>query len=157
MSDYMIISHSILIRKDTNTLSKIVNTLVCQTRKKIMSHLKALRLLLDLWDCHLRFETTNSKHFFTAIKQRRKLLLSPTGSGKSLIIYGLVRWHLKAERRSNHCTTVSLVSQLTQDFKDYGWKADHYVHQIMGGQERYVDAPVVISTWQSIYKDQEIL
>ena len=44
------------------------------------------------------------------------------------------------------------MSQLTQDFKDYGWKADHYVHQIMGGTERYVEAPVVISTWQSIYK-----
>jgi superfamily II DNA or RNA helicase len=91
---------------------------------------------------------------FTAIKQRRKLLLSPTGSGKSLIIYGLVRWHLKAKREILIIVpTVSLVSQLTQDFKDYGWKADHYVHQIMGGQERYVEAPVVISTWQSIYKE----
>ena len=94
------------------------------------------------------------KALFTAIKQRRKLLLSPTGSGKSLIIYGLVRWHLKAEREILIIVpTVSLVSQLTQDFKDYGWKADHYVHQIMGGKERYVEAPVVISTWQSIYKE----
>ena len=94
------------------------------------------------------------KALFTAIKQRRKLLLSPTGSGKSLIIYGLVRWHIKAEREILIIVpTVSLVSQLTQDFKDYGWKADSYVHQIMGGQERYVEAPVVISTWQSIYKE----
>ena len=94
------------------------------------------------------------KAVFSALKYRRKLLLSPTGSGKSLIIYALVRWHLKQDRQILIIVpTTSLVSQLTNDFKDYGWSADSYVHQIMGGREKYTDAPVVISTWQSIYKE----
>ena len=115
--------------------------------ESVASFVRSLGLPFKIRDYQL-------KALFTAIKQRRKLLLSPTGSGKSLIIYGLVRWHLKAEREILIIVpTVSLVSQLTQDFKDYGWKADHYVHQIMGGTERYVEAPVVISTWQSIYKE----
>ena len=115
--------------------------------ESVASFVRSLGLPFKIRDYQL-------KALFTAIKQRRKLLLSPTGSGKSLIIYGLVRWHIKAEREILIIVpTVSLVSQLTQDFKDYGWKADHYVHQIMGGKERYVEAPVVISTWQSIYKE----
>ena len=115
--------------------------------ESVASFVRSLGLPFKIRDYQL-------KALFTAIKQRRKLLLSPTGSGKSLIIYGLVRWHLKAEREILIIVpTVSLVSQLTQDFKDYGWQADHYVHQIMGGKERYVEAPVVISTWQSIYKE----
>jgi superfamily II DNA or RNA helicase len=115
--------------------------------ESIASFVRSLGLPFKIRDYQL-------KAVFTAIKQRRKLLLSPTGSGKSLIIYSLVRWHLKSKRQILIIVpTVSLVSQLTQDFKDYGWKADSYVHQIMGGTERYVDAPVVISTWQSIYKE----
>tara|TARA_B100000073_G_scaffold268494_1_gene228113 strand:- start:7663 stop:9123 length:1461 start_codon:yes stop_codon:yes gene_type:complete len=94
------------------------------------------------------------KAVFSALKNNRKLLLSPTGSGKSLIIYCLLRWHLKYKREILIIVpTTSLVSQLTQDLKDYGWAADHYVHQIMGGREKYVETPVVISTWQSIYKE----
>jgi superfamily II DNA or RNA helicase len=94
------------------------------------------------------------KAVYEALKHRRKLLLSPTGSGKSLIIYSLVRWHLKQDRQILIIVpTTSLVSQLTQDFKDYGWNADAYVHQIMSGREKYVKQPVVISTWQSIYKE----
>tara|TARA_A200000159_G_scaffold58076_1_gene53576 strand:+ start:8693 stop:10153 length:1461 start_codon:yes stop_codon:yes gene_type:complete len=117
--------------------------------ESVASFVRSLGLPFKIRDYQL-------KALFTAIKQRRKLLLSPTGSGKSLIIYGLVRWHLKAKREILIIVpTVSLVSQLTEDFKDYGWKADHYVHQIMGGKERYVEAPVVISTWQSIYKESK--
>ena len=94
------------------------------------------------------------KAVYEALKHRRKLLLSPTGSGKSLIIYSLVRWHLKQDRQILIIVpTTSLVSQLTQDFKDYGWNADAHVHQIMSGREKYVKQPVVISTWQSIYKE----
>ena len=94
------------------------------------------------------------KAVFSALKNNRKLLLSPTGSGKSLIIYCLLRWHLKYNREVLIIVpTTSLVSQLVQDFKDYGWAADAHVHQIMGGKEKYVDSPVVVSTWQSIYKE----
>lgn len=111
------------------------------------SFVKSLKLPFKIRDYQL-------KAVYEAILHRRRLLLSPTGSGKSLIIYSLVRWHLKHDRQILIIVpTTSLVSQLTQDFKDYGWKADSYVHQIMGGREKYVKEPVVISTWQSIYKE----
>lgn len=92
-----------------------------------------------------------------AIFNRRTLLLSPTGSGKSLIIYSLVRHHLDAGRRQLILVpTTSLVEQLYADFQDYssanGWKTSEHVHRIYGGHEKSNDWPVVISTWQSLYK-----
>ena len=93
---------------------------------------------------------------YQALKKNRRLLLSPTGSGKSLIIYALVRWHLGMDRQCLIIVpTVSLVEQLYKDFEQYGWKASAYVHKIMGGTEKYTDADVVISTWQSIYKESK--
>lgn len=117
------------------------------TPESVASFVRSLGLPFKIRDYQL-------KAVFSALKHRRKLLLSPTGSGKSLIIYSLVRWHLIKDRQILIIVpTTSLVSQLTQDFKDYGWAADHYVHQIMSGREKYVEAPVVISTWQSVYKE----
>ena len=117
------------------------------TPESVASFVKSLGLPFKIRDYQL-------KAVFSAIKDRRKLLLSPTGSGKSLIIYSLVRWHLQYDRDVLIIVpTTSLVSQLKQDFKDYGWSADHYCHEIMGGREKYSDKEVVISTWQSIYKE----
>jgi len=48
--------------------------------------------------------------------------------------------------------TISLVTQLFNDFVDYGWDAENYCHQIYGGEAKLSDMPVVITTWQSIYK-----
>ena len=39
-----------------------------------------------------------------------------------------------------------------KDFLDYGWNADSYCHRIYSGREKTNDAPVTITTWQSIYK-----
>ena len=109
--------------------------------------IRSLRLPYKVRDYQLR-------GIYTAIKFRRKLLLSPTGSGKSLIIYALVRWHLLKKREILIIVpTVSLVEQLYKDFIEYGWNVGHYCHKIVGGEEKYVDNPVVISTWQSIYKE----
>ena len=47
--------------------------------------------------------------------------------------------------------TTSLVEQMYSDFIDYGW-SDKYVHRIYSGHERTTDKPVVVSTWQSLYK-----
>ena len=107
---------------------------------------RALRLPFKARDYQL-------KGIYSALKFRRKLLLSPTGSGKSLIIYALVRWHLLKEREILIIVpTVSLVEQLSKDFQDYGWNTNK-IHKISAGEEKYVSNPVVISTWQSIYKE----
>ena len=90
------------------------------------------------------------KAFAHCVRKNRALLLSPTASGKSLIIYLLVRWF--SSKTLIIVPTVSLVSQLQKDFKDYGYDSDKYVHEIMGGREKTTDVPIIISTWQSIYK-----
>ena len=90
---------------------------------------------------------------YQALRHHRKLLLSPTGSGKSLIIYAIVRWHLGFDRNILIIVpTVSLVEQLAKDFRSYGWRTND-LHKIQAGAEKYVDSSVVISTWQSIYKE----
>ena len=94
---------------------------------------------------------------YQAINDGRRLLLSPTGSGKSLIIYCLVRWHEQFDRRQLVIVpTTSLVEQLYSDFKDYsglnGWRTSINCHRIYGGHEKSNEYPVVISTWQSLYK-----
>ncbi len=91
------------------------------------------------------------KGFVHAVRKRRTLLLSPTGSGKSLIIYLLVRYY-QPKRTLIIVPTTSLVAQLSSDFADYGWDSKTNVHQIMSGRSKESNAPVVISTWQSIYK-----
>jgi superfamily II DNA or RNA helicase len=90
------------------------------------------------------------KAFAHCVRKNRALLLSPTASGKSLIIYLLVRWF--SSKTLIIVPTVSLVSQLQKDFKDYGFESDKYVHEIMSGREKTTDVPIIISTWQSIYK-----
>ena len=96
------------------------------------------------------------KAIHDAIKYHRRLLLSPTGSGKSLIIYSLVRWHIQHNRRVLIIVpTTSLVEQMYKDFEDYGWKASAYCQKIYGGKEKYQQADVTISTWQSIYKESK--
>tara|TARA_B100001996_G_scaffold383008_1_gene376801 strand:- start:1662 stop:3113 length:1452 start_codon:yes stop_codon:yes gene_type:complete len=87
-----------------------------------------------------------------AISTNRTLLLSPTASGKSLIIYTLVRYyHMMGLKTLILVPTTSLVEQMYSDFIDYGWK-DEYVHRVYAGQDKGSNKACVISTWQSIYK-----
>jgi superfamily II DNA or RNA helicase len=94
---------------------------------------------------------------YQAIHDGRRLLLSPTGSGKSLILYCLLRWNLQSNRKQLILVpTTSLVEQLYSDFQDYssinGWKASEHCYRIYGGHEKSNEFDVVISTWQSLYK-----
>ena len=73
------------------------------------------------------------KAVYEAIKNNRKLLLSPTGSGKSLMIYSIVRYYAATAKKILIIVpTTSLVEQMVNDFIDYGWSADEYVHKIYG-------------------------
>lgn len=93
----------------------------------------------------------------SAITKNRLLLLSPTASGKSLIIYTLIRFYnmhpeIKGKKILIIVPTTSLVAQMYGDFKDYGWNVEKYCHKIFQGMSKHTDKKVVISTWQSIYK-----
>jgi len=88
--------------------------------------------------------------FHHALSYQKTLLVSPTASGKSLIIYLIVR--ALNVKTLIIVPTTSLVSQLYADFQEYGWDSLKYCHQVYAGQDKVSDKKVVISTWQSIYK-----
>ena len=84
-----------------------------------------------------------------AISNNRALLLSPTASGKSLIIYSLVRYYQMMNLKSLIIVpTTSLVEQMYSDFLDYGWK-ENYLQKLYQGHDKKVISDVMISTWQS--------
>jgi superfamily II DNA or RNA helicase len=87
------------------------------------------------------------------IARNRALLVSPTASGKSLVIYSLVRYyHMMGLKTLILVPTTSLVEQMYSDFEDYGWSSDTYCQKVYQGHSSKVEKDVVISTWQSIYK-----
>lgn len=97
-----------------------------------------------------------------ALNLNRCVLLSPTGSGKSLIIYCLAQIWLKyltnevnypeADKVLVVVPTTSLVEQMEKDFIDYGYNAKG-IHKIYSGKDKdRIDSDIVVSTWQSIYK-----
>ena len=85
--------------------------------------------------------------FRTAVQYGRQLLLSPTASGKSLIIYLLARYYNK--KTVVIVPTTSLVEQMAKDFKDYGY--DKEICKIYSGQPVF-DSDITITTWQSFSK-----
>ena len=94
-----------------------------------------------------------------ALSDEKRLLLSPTASGKSLIIYLAIRFFL--EHFDGQILlivpTTSLVEQMYNDFGDYSakdsWSHEETCHRIYSGRERFgVQQRVIISTWQSVYK-----
>jgi len=88
-----------------------------------------------------------------AISKNRALLVSPTASGKSLIIYALVRYyHMMGLKTLILVPTTSLVEQMYSDFEDYGWSPGTYCQKIYQGHDKKITKDVAISTWQSIYK-----
>ena len=90
---------------------------------------------------------------YDALRYNRKLLISPTASGKSLMIYAVVRYYAEKNKKILLVVpTTSLVEQMYKDFEDYGWNAQNYCHRIYAGREKTNENPVTITTWQSIYK-----
>jgi superfamily II DNA or RNA helicase len=94
-----------------------------------------------------------------ALRNKRALLLSPTSSGKSFIIYILTRFFfeaIKGKRMLLIVPTTSLVEQMRSDFLSYAQNDDGFdesmIHTIYSGKEKDTLAPIVITTWQSIYK-----
>ena len=90
---------------------------------------------------------------YDALRHNRKLLISPTASGKSLMIYSIVRYYVGNKKNILIVVpTTSLVEQMYKDFEDYGWNVGSFCHKVYAGKERETDSQVIITTWQSIYK-----
>tara|TARA_B100000287_G_scaffold397000_1_gene413127 strand:+ start:865 stop:2346 length:1482 start_codon:yes stop_codon:yes gene_type:complete len=118
--------------------------------KKIDDLIKALKLPFDVRDYQ-------REAFRYSVEKNRCLLVSPTASGKSLIVYLMLIFNLLRLKDSKQdkiliiVPTTSLVEQLFKDFKDYGYNSDRNVHRIYSGHEKETNKRVIISTWQSIY------
>ena len=95
-----------------------------------------------------------------ALAEGKRLLLSPTASGKSLIIYMLLRHYIDADPDKKILIivpTTSLVEQMYADFDDYSridlnFNAEDYCHRVYGGRSKESPLRCIISTWQSLHR-----
>jgi superfamily II DNA or RNA helicase len=92
------------------------------------------------------------KSFIDSIRNHRMLIVSPTASGKSLILYLIIRYvQLSCKKGLIVVPTTSLVEQMYSDFQSYGWDSEKYCHRQYAGKEKDTDMFLTITTWQSIY------
>ena len=120
---------------------------------------KILDGFLDALDPHsggkkIQMRDYQVEAFKEGVRKQRMLCLSPTASGKSLIIYALARWWRETHDKKILIIvpTINLVTQMMSDFIDYSQDKFHDMHGIMGGVDKNTDKRVVVSTWQSIHK-----
>lgn len=91
--------------------------------------------------------------YLYALHRKRGIVLSPTASGKSMIIYMISRWLIEHGKKRGLLIvpTTSLVEQMYSDFREYGWDVEKNCQRIYQGFTTDAYAPLVISTWQSVY------
>lgn len=94
-----------------------------------------------------------------ALRNKRGIIESATGSGKSLMLYSIIRFLLGTceGKILLIVPNVSLVNQMYSDFGEYGWDSvATYCSKIFHKSDKIDwDCPIIISTWQSIYKKSE--
>jgi len=106
-------------------------------------------------DLKLPFEVRGYQKdgFLRCVENERAVILSPTASGKSLMIYMLMRWYNM--KTLVVVPTIGLVQQMKGDFEDYGFRDGTLC--ITGKTDKKlwtgtVDSSSVVTTWQSIAK-----
>ena len=96
------------------------------------------------------------------INNKRLVLLSPTSSGKSLILYIIIRFLLISACKKTLLIVpnTSLCHQLSSDFADYSshnkWIAEEYIHLVFAGKDKDADKEIILSTWQSLYTIKDL-
>lgn len=91
------------------------------------------------------------------LSKKRCLILSPTASGKSLVIYLMMR-ELQENIQDKILIvvpTIGLVDQMVSDFTEYSSRDQDWdsscIHKIVGGEKKNTEKQIIVSTWQSIY------
>lgn len=116
------------------------------TEDQILKKAKEVGLTLDIRPYQITA-------ILNALNSGRQLMLSPTASGKSMIIYMICRM---LERKTLIIVpTTALVEQMTSDFADYGYDSDANVHKIYYGKDRQTDKIITVTTWQTLAKQPE--
>ncbi len=103
--------------------------------------------------CKFEPRDYQNAYVVNALRKRRSLSLSPTSSGKSLIIYLIQQHYYQSfgHRTLIIVPTIGLVHQMAGDFEDYGCDPKH-IYKIQGGVDKNTKASIVVSTWQSLTK-----
>ncbi len=90
--------------------------------------------------------------FLNVARRNRSIELAATGSGKSMLAYMLVRYF---DVKTLIITTkTGLAAQMVANFAEYGgatWALEH-CHMVTAGIEKSSAKPIVITTWQSVYR-----
>lgn len=93
---------------------------------------------------------------YQCIKNKRMTAISPTASGKSMIIYAIIRWMLEHNPESKILLLVpqtQLVNQMWSDFDEYslqnGWRIEDHCQKLYSGKSKELKSQVLITTWQS--------
>jgi len=94
-----------------------------------------------------KYYQTYGLHY--ASQNPRAVIISPTGSGKSFLMYLMSEYF--DVKTLIVVPTINLVAQMYKDFLSYGWAGG--IHKIMAGQPKVSDSQIFVSTWQSIYKE----
>jgi superfamily II DNA or RNA helicase len=101
---------------------------------------------------------------YLSIRYNRLVVLAATSAGKSLIAYMLTRYYEMLSEEDGKKILIlvpsqMLVDQMFSDFKDYSsmntWPVNDNVHTIMQGRPKQARKMVYISTWQSIYEEDD--
>ena len=129
------------------------------------------KAFIDSLNIHSRTKPVSARDYqiiglTKAIRYKKIVLESPTASGKSFIIYTIVRYLL-----SNKCKkgllivpTTSLVEQMYKDFYDYSnngdsnpWRVNHHCYRVYDydGCDRSITKDLTISTWQSVVQNPD--
>ena len=127
--------------------SSISNTNIFSI-KEAEEFISTLKLPFEVRDYQL-------KSFIQAIRNKRLLLISPTASGKSLILYLILSYLQYSDCKKGLLIvpTTSLVEQMYSDFKSYGYNSEEYCHRQYSGKDKSINKFLTITTWQSIYKN----
>jgi superfamily II DNA or RNA helicase len=89
------------------------------------------------------------KAILKCIRSGRRTLVSPTSSGKSLMIYIVMRWY-QQHKGLIIVPTIGLVGQMESDFRDYGYTGNVHVSTDGLSKSNDIDCDMVITTWQSL-------
>lgn len=124
------------------------------TKDEVVTYMDSLNL-------HARGEPLEIRDYqvngvYTALKEQKCILLSATGSGKSMLVYSIFRYITEEldGRVLLIVPTVGLVTQINSDFKDYsshnGYNVDENMHLISAGVTKDTRKRIVVSTFQSL-------
>lgn len=97
---------------------------------------------------HIEARDYQFETILSCIRRKRLLVLSPTASGKSYMIYVLAHFYAQYSKTLIIVPQVNLVNQMESDFLEYNCP-ENLIGSIKSGNDK-VSSPITISTWQSL-------